>query len=86
MRRRFQQLLPNRPLSALYAINVFGSIPCILPSYPLQQWHRATSHSIPPLVCYGHRSGGTMGIRYASKRESKIIMAVLKLVDELCLW
>ena len=58
MRRRFQQLLPNCPLSALYTI-------LHLPSYPLQQWHRATSHSIPPLVCYRHRSGGTMGIRYA---------------------
>jgi len=44
MRRRFQQLLPNCPLSALYAISVFGSISCIYRHTPF-------SNGIePPLI------------------------------------
>ena len=65
MRRRFQQLLPNCPLSALYAINVFGSISCIYRHTPFSN---GIEPPLPP-VCYRHRSAYDM-------RDSKIIMAV----------
>ena len=84
MRRRFQQLLPHCPLSALYAISVFGSVSCIYRYTPFSNDIEPPLIPSHPLFVTDIAPVGRWAYDMRVKRESKIIMAVLKLVDELC--
>jgi hypothetical protein len=84
MRIRFQQILPNCPLSALYGISIFGCMACVFCRLPF-------NNAILPPIIHPNPTYVTdvapitrWGYDIRSKVRSEIITEVMELVREMC--